>query len=103
MGRSYTLRNSDNFTGLNISGRKLIKDHLKKEKSGEFRSRWATNDSGPLYKYTLLDGRVVQEVLQTVVVDEYIGDCYYIALKDVVTGKYVPETKWTEEQIDEFE
>ena len=50
-----------------------------------------------LREYTMPYGRVLQEYVQETPWSS--GPCYHVALKDARTGKPVPESLWTEEEL----
>lgn len=60
---------------------------------------WIVRAEGdyPLIRYTLPDGRVYYETIQTIRPD-WIGSVYFIAL-NTDTGQPVPESRWTEAEI----
>lgn len=51
-----------------------------------------------LHRYTMRDGKVYEEYIQAEPWSS--GPVYHIALKDARTGKPVPESLWTDEEID---
>jgi hypothetical protein len=51
-------------------------------------------------RYTLHDGRVLEEFLQEKI--HCGGPNYFIALRDTATGEVVPESLWTEKEIKAF-
>lgn len=57
-------------------------------------------NSFPLYEYYLRNGKTVIEVLQA---DPWSsGPCFFLCLADKDTGNPIEETKWTEEEIEEY-
>lgn len=57
------------------------------------------DDEYPLMEYLLSDGRKVQEYVQAEPWSS--GPCFFIALKDKVSGNPLPETLWTDTEIEE--
>jgi hypothetical protein len=50
-----------------------------------------------LHRYTMPDGKVYEEYVQAEPWSS--GPVYHIALRDVKTGKPVPQSLWTDEEI----
>ncbi|HEY9788240.1 MAG TPA: hypothetical protein V6D17_22820 [Candidatus Obscuribacterales bacterium] len=116
----------DQYRGLNAWARKTV---LKKEKVRQFGvnvfsdgrrkrySRWASvpvarvqvvgtikrqlgsGSIAPLHRYYMPGGKVYEEYVQEAPWSG--GPVYHIALKDVRTGKPVPESLWTERELAE--
>lgn len=115
----------DQYRGLNTWARKTV---LKKEKVRQYGvmvfgdgrrkpfQRWASvpvarirvigkiegawnPHVADLHRYQLPDGRVLEEFIQETPWSG--GPVYHIALKDVRTGKPVPESLWTDEELAE--
>ncbi len=113
----------DQYIGLNEWARKMV---LKRHKVREFGtrvyasgkrvsfSRWArvpaarrqvvgkiTGAWNPnvaaLYRYSLPGGKVLEEFVQSTPWSG--GPCYFIALKDVASGKPVPQSLWSDEEL----
>ena len=66
------------------------------ETIGEIEGAW-TDVIANLTRYTLPDGRVFDEYVQDVPWSS--GPVYHIALKDASTGKPVPQSLWTDEEL----
>lgn len=113
----------DQYIGLNEWARKTV---LRKEKVRQFGvnvfadgrrkrfSRWTnlpaariqvigiihgvyTEKVSDLHRYTMSDGKVYEEFVQ--VTPWAGGPMYHLALRDVRTGKPVPQSLWTQKMI----
>lgn len=69
---------------------------VKVEDNGVIEGAW-TDVVSTLHKHTLPDGRVLREEVQANPWSS--GPCYFVALKDEA-GNWVPESLWTDEEIE---
>jgi hypothetical protein len=81
-----------------LEPREVFEPSVKTEKSGRF-YQGMCGDKYSLDKYTLPDGRVMFEAVQ----DEpwSSGPVFFLALQDE-NGKWIPESLWTEEEIQAY-
>jgi len=121
--RKTTMARFDQYIGLNDWARKTV---LRKEKVRQYGvnvfadgrrkrfSRWTnlpvariqvigilhgvyTGKVADLHRYTMSNGKVYEEFVQATPWSG--GPMYHIALRDVKTGKNVPESLWTDEEM----
>lgn len=123
--KEVKMARSDQYIGLNDWARKLVtrkekvREHgvrifangkkqkfsrwrrmplVRSEHAGIIRGAW-TPEVAKLHRYTLSDGKVYVEFVQAE--PWHSGPCYFIALKDR-HGNVVPESLWTDEEIEGF-
>jgi len=74
--------------------RPVYKSDVSREEYGQFEGMFG--EPYPLHRYTLPDGRILEEVIQAAPWSS--GPCIFLALQE--NGQWLPETLWSDEEIE---
>ncbi len=89
----------DEIIGFTIRAKELIRGAEERLLDYGITNTWSGSLLHPFSKYSLPDGRVLVEDVQSEPWSS--GPCYFLALKDHKTGDWVEETLWSEEEMNE--